>query len=214
MIFSAVVVVSVLSLLTSSRALALNARQSDCELACPDTDADGNGLSVFIIDDATISCSYDGEPGNSCTYDTVSVGSSAICKLTYAVAQTSGAIIGDSDGCIGEAVQQCLRRSRQLKQAVARRGVYDGLVNKRGSAPKSWPSPSPSPTGKFMPQPPKQKQVDYKCPQKDQAKNPLTEEAVQDSYLLCNYSSPDCKCKYSSVRWIAWWKSYCADGRP
>ena len=73
------------------------------------------------------------------------------------------------------------------------------------SNPKSWPSPSP--TRKPEPQPPKQKQCDYRCPQKDLAKNPLTDEAIRDGLLFCSYSSPECKscyfCKYSAVCWVA-----------
>jgi len=78
MIFSAAVVIYALSLFSCSRALSINVRRDDCPLACPETDADKNGLSKFSIDDATISCSYVGKPDNSCTYDMVSVDSSAL----------------------------------------------------------------------------------------------------------------------------------------
>jgi len=85
MILSVALVVSVLSL-SGSHALTLNARQDDCAFGCPETDADGNGLSMFSTDDTTISCSYAGEPGNSCTYDTVSVDPPGTYNLTYDVA--------------------------------------------------------------------------------------------------------------------------------
>ena len=203
--------------------------------------------------------------------------------------QTTGTITSDCDGCIKEAVRQCSpHRSRQLKQAVARRGAKDEIPDGRGPRPSpsatwkrhdgpssrpkraapsptwekdsqppsyskpspspTWekdshppsysksspsptsekdshpkraapsptsekdshpssyskpsPSPSPSPTWKSETQPPKQEECNYMCPQEDLAKTQLTDETIQDSSLLCSYSSPDCKCKYSKVRCV------------
>ena len=154
------------------------------------------------------------------------------------MAQITGALTGDNDVCPEHAAQQCFtRRSRQLKQAVMRRGVYDGNSNEHEPSPSpyvgwkregspsshpkrtapsptwgkssdSWynskptPSPSPSPWNSG-PKPPNQKPCDYRCPQKDLAKNPLTDGAIRDSSLYCSYSTPACKtcsfCKYSTV---------------
>ena len=75
MIFSAPVIISVLSLLSSACALAVNARQSDCSLACPETDATGNALSTSSIDDTSVSCLYTGELAISCIYDAVGLDS-------------------------------------------------------------------------------------------------------------------------------------------
>ena len=158
MILSAAIVVSALSLFSCSHALTLNVRQDDCPLVCPEKDADGKGLSKFSFDDRTMSCSYDGEPGNSCVYDTVSVDSSAMRNLTHAVVQTTGTVIGDHDGCTKEAGwKSSSHRSRELKQVVARRGAHDGLPNdqypspsatwKSHGAPSSHPKrAAPSPT--------------------------------------------------------------------
>lgn len=73
MIFSVVAVASVLSLLPVSRALALNARETECTFVCPDTSTYGNGLSTFAIGDTTISCSYSADYDDSCIYDIVSI---------------------------------------------------------------------------------------------------------------------------------------------
>ena len=72
MIFSAVVVISIFSLLSSARAATIHARQDGCTFVCPDKDPDSNDLYSSSIDDALISCSYFGEPLNLCTYDLVS----------------------------------------------------------------------------------------------------------------------------------------------
>ena len=72
MIFSAAVVVSVLSLLSSTRAATIRARQDGCTFVCPDKDLGGNALYASTTSDAVISCSYVGQPLNSCTYDWVS----------------------------------------------------------------------------------------------------------------------------------------------
>ena len=81
MIFSAALIVSLLSLLSSTCALTLNAREDDCTLACPETDAVGNALSVSSIDDANMSCSYAGELTISCTYHATRADSSLVLQL-------------------------------------------------------------------------------------------------------------------------------------
>jgi hypothetical protein len=74
MFFSVAVVVSALSLLSSTHALALVNRQSDCSFVCPRADADGNGLSTFTkINDTSFSCTYPGAFESPCTYNSVSV---------------------------------------------------------------------------------------------------------------------------------------------
>lgn len=77
--------------------------------------------------------------------------------------------------------------------------------------PQSWskPGPSPSPSWPSKPQPPQKQPCNYTCPQKDLAKNGLTDESIRGPYLFCRYPSPPCEwcgfCKYSTVssrRWI------------
>jgi hypothetical protein len=71
--------------------------------------------------------------------------------------------------------------------------------------PQPWskPGPSPSPSWSPKPQPPKKEPCNYVCPQKDLAKNKLTDEAVRGPYLFCRYPSQPCDscgfCKYSTV---------------
>jgi len=81
MLFSAHLIVSALSLFSSACALTVNARQGDCALVCPDTDAVGNALSASSVDDTTVSCSYAGELATSCIYDVVWVDSSFRLQL-------------------------------------------------------------------------------------------------------------------------------------
>jgi len=142
MIFSAVAAVSILSLLPFSRGLALdvNTRQNDCGFVCPDTDVDGFGLFTFTADESTTFCSYSIESTNSCSYDVVSVYSLRVLRIpAHTVAKTTGALVGGNDSCPKQAIQQCFaRRSRQLKQAVMRRGVYDGDSNEWEPAPSPW----------------------------------------------------------------------------
>ena len=72
MLFSPVVVVCALSLLSSAQALAL-VRESDCEFVCPEADADGNGLSIFAeVNDTSFSCTFSGAFDSPCAYDSVS----------------------------------------------------------------------------------------------------------------------------------------------
>ena len=74
----------------------------------------------------------------------------------------------------------------------------------------SWPDPKPTPPPSPPPwkpgtQPSRQQPCNCRCPQKDLAKNSLTNGAIRDSFLYCSYSRPDCEtcsfCKYSTVRW-------------
>jgi hypothetical protein len=141
------------------------------------------------------------------------------------VIQTSGALVGDGD-CPEHAVQQCTtRRNRELRQAVVRRRAPDQPVDhndgwthhgshspgpKRDVPPPtsvwpSYPSWSPSPSKPKPSYPPSTPQpCNFRCPQQDLAKNPLTDEAFRDSHLFCSYSTPHCKtcsfCEYSTVR--------------
>jgi hypothetical protein len=69
----------------------------------------------------------------------------------------------------------------------------------------SYPSWSPSPSKPKPSYPPSTPQpCNFRCPQQDLAKNPLTDEAFRDSHLFCSYSTPHCKtcsfCEYSTVR--------------
>lgn len=73
MIFSPLVVVSVLSMFFSTRAARIHARRDGCTFVCPKNDLDGNALHSSWIDDAVVSCSYTEEPSNLCTYDLVSL---------------------------------------------------------------------------------------------------------------------------------------------
>jgi hypothetical protein len=72
MIFSTVVVVSILSLLSSARAATIHARRDGCTFVCPDKDLDDNALYSSATDDADIYCSYIGESFNLCKYNSVS----------------------------------------------------------------------------------------------------------------------------------------------
>jgi hypothetical protein len=72
--FSPIIIVSALSLLSCTHALALVNRQSDCSFVCPDADTDGNGLSTFTeVPNASLSCTYSGALETPCTYDSVSL---------------------------------------------------------------------------------------------------------------------------------------------
>ena len=73
MIFSTTVVVSLLALLPSSLALAIDGRKNDCSFVCPGTDTNGRGLSGSNGGGSTFSCSGS---GILCVYDVVSVHSS------------------------------------------------------------------------------------------------------------------------------------------
>ncbi|KAF9649464.1 hypothetical protein BDM02DRAFT_3113663 [Thelephora ganbajun] len=213
MILSAAAIVSVLSILPFTRALALHARQDNCAFVCPDTDVDGNSLSTLTVDESTVSCSYSGTLATSCVYDLA-----------------TGIPVEGSDGCIQQAVQRCIsKRSPQLKQAVMRRGLVEEHSNKRepdaewnrrpspsphpkravpsparhkrSDSPSSTPSTRPSPS-KPGPQPPTQQPCNFRCPQNDLAKNPLTDEAIRETSLFCSFFTPHCNhcsfCKYST----------------
>ena len=151
--------------------------------------------------------------------------------LAYAATQTSGVLLGDGD-CPERALQQCFtRRGRELKQAVVRRGAPDQPEWKNHASPSpgskrdgpppssvwpsypppsSWspstpPSWSPSPSKPKPSSPPATPQpCNFRCPQQDLAKNPLTDEAIREPSLFCSYSTPHCEtcsfCKYSTVR--------------
>ena len=84
MIFSAAVVVSVLSLFPFARAATLRAREGDCPFVCPDTDLAGTFLDKSFTGDTTISCSYVKESFNLCTYDSVSYSPLTSRDLAYA----------------------------------------------------------------------------------------------------------------------------------
>ena len=81
MIFSTTVVISLLALLPSSLALAIDTRKTDCSFVCPGKDTYGHGLSRSNGGDGTISCSYSGGSGNSCIYNVVSVHSSRMLHI-------------------------------------------------------------------------------------------------------------------------------------
>lgn len=144
------------------------------------------------------------------------------------MAQTSGAFLGDGD-CPQHAAQKCIpRRSRELKQAVVRRGAPDEYPDPNaGWKPHGSPSPGPKrdvppttsvwppypPPSSWYPSPSKLKPsyppstpqpCKFRCPQQDLAKNQLTDEAIREPSLFCSYSTPYCKtcsfCEYNTVR--------------
>lgn len=74
-------------------------------------------------------------------------------------------------------------------------------------SPSPWTSPysNPSPTYPKPTYPPTTQQpCNFRCPQQDLAKGPLTDEAIRGPYLFCSFSTPHCDtcafCKYSTVR--------------
>lgn len=81
MIPSIALVVTVLSLISCSRAATIHARQDGCTFVCPDKDVEGNDLSSLATDDGVISCSYFGDSFNWCTYDSVSHIPLSRCQL-------------------------------------------------------------------------------------------------------------------------------------
>ena len=74
MFFSTAAVVCALSLISSTHALALVDRQSDCGFVCPEVDTDGNGLSSFVqLGGTSFTCTFSGAFESPCAYDSVSV---------------------------------------------------------------------------------------------------------------------------------------------
>ena len=77
--------------------------------------------------------------------------------------------------------------------------------------PRSWSKPRPSPSWTPKPQPPKKQPCKYICPQKDLAKNGLTDESIRGPYLFCRYPTVKCDgcgfCKYSTVSLQPWIRS-------
>ena len=205
MIFSTVAAASILALIPSSLALAIGARDNGCTFVCPQNDAHGNGLSGSNVSGNSVSCTYAGGSGNLCIYDIVSVRSSRIFHApAHAVAQASGALTSNKDGCPKKALQQC-----PSNQSPKKNDPSPNRGKREGSQPDSSSSPNQS-TGKPVSQPSKdqpskdqpskdQPAYKFKCPQKDLAQNPLTNEVIGDSALDCSYSTSDCK--YNTVRW-------------
>lgn len=90
------------------------------------------------------------------------------------MAQATGALNGNKDGCPKKAVEKSKHQKREDSQL------------------DSSPSPSPSPKSS-------KEHHKFKCPQKDLAETALTKKATHDSTLDCSYSKSDCK--YNKVRW-------------
>ena len=204
MIFSTVVAASILALVPSSLALAIGTRDNACTFACPQNDAHGNGLSGSSVNGNSLSCTYAGGSGNLCIYDIVSVRSSRIYTPAHAGAQASGALNGNKDGCPGQAVQQCPSTQSPKKNDPSPNGG-----KRDGSQLASSPSPNQS-TGNPGSQPSKDQPAkdqpskdqpahSFKCPQKDLAQNPLTNQVIGDPASDCSYSTFNCK--YNTVCW-------------
>ena len=146
-----------------------------------------------------------------------------VASLTLLL-QTSGALIVDSSDsrCPQQADSLCSVRRRQdddgdktgdwtpdsypsWSEPPTPTTSWSKPTQSWSKPPQPWskPGPSPSPSWSPKPQPPKKEPCNYVCPQKDLAKNKLTDEAIRGPYLFCRYPSQPCDscgfCKYSTV---------------
>lgn len=217
MLLSAITVVSALSLFSAARAATITARGDDCSWVCPDKDVDGNPFYGFTIGDKTLTCSY-GWDSKPCAYDSVSGGylwgnncpKNAIKKsTTWKGRELKQAMVRRDDGHGGDGWNNDGHGN-------------DGWPNNDGSD-HGWPRPSPRPgwnrkrdepypTSSYTPSPygsstppkpkPSTKPCPFRCPQKDLAKNPLTDEAIRGPWLFCSFYTPKCDtcdfCKYDT----------------
>src|SRR6266478_6488516 len=139
MFFSTTAAACVLSLLSSTHALALVERQSNCCFVCPKSDVNGSALSTSTeIGVASFSCTYSGESRSSCLYDLVSVTWPMRSDLHLpTLLQSTGVLVGNNwnGNCPQQAASQC--------PANRRRGDDDDKPsNWKSAQPPSW-SPNP-----------------------------------------------------------------------
>jgi hypothetical protein len=136
--FSTAIVVSVLSLLSSTQALPLGARQNGCASVGPNAGTGEHGPPTFTTNGITITCLY---LEKSCSYDLVSLPfcSCVVYNRSPHVSQTSSVLVGGGDDCPQQVTQQCPTYwYRRLRQAKLSRGINDC----RSSGRKSQSSPT------------------------------------------------------------------------
>jgi hypothetical protein len=226
--FSTAIVVLVLSLLSSTYALPLGARQNGCASVGPNVGIGEHGPPTFTTDGITITCSY---LEKSCSYDLASPPfcSCVVYNHSSWISQTSSVLVGGGDDCPQQVTEQCPTYwYRRLRQAKLSRGINDcrssgrksqssptvgrereghsdstaAPFNTREKRLGSWPRPSLSPRKPTsQPQP---TSCNLRYPQKDLMKNPPIGESIRNSALDCRYSSTPCElcafCKFSTVR--------------
>ena len=132
MFFSTAAVVCALSLLFSTRALALVGGQSDCGFICPEVDVDGNGLLSFAeVGNASFSCTFSGGLESPCAYDSVSITPLIRWGLPTSLLQSTGALVGNDSGsrCPQQATSQCPTGRPQDNDGDASAGVPQRRAN-------------------------------------------------------------------------------------